>query len=466
MAVAEVRALVAGRQFDSAGATLWWAERRLAAAGACSTISAASCASSATPGPASRASPARSPAARIRGLRVYEGAFDAFGLGRPLAPFSDLLRLALGPGEPGSAVGRVLPGQESLAPLLGSLLETQVEQSALVAGLDDDARAGSAKLVVDLLCAAEVPTLAVLEDLHWADELAADARGAQLRLPGSRLALVTTSRPGAAATVPSLPELLTGDIAAIVRDTWSRLGGGVLPDNYVDTLAGSAAGNPLFAETVTELARHSARPGEPLPEVPLPDHVLPFLTMQLDALGDAAQEATLRAAVLGRPATGAELAEVFGGDPAEIESHLLLLAEAAIARRTAARTWLRHATVAEALLARASHESRAPLHERVCRHLIAQEAPVRKSPAAERTVDCPMWSCASTATRGQTPGLLGPSARRGTGPSSRSRAVAPSIPPTSLRWPSSSSSSATPSAPSSSSRAYPIRRRWRPASPD
>ena len=384
VAVAEVRRLVAaGRQFDSGGATpmvgraveLAAAERLLDDLGDVLRIVG-------DPGSGkSRLADEIARRARIRGLLVYEGAFDAFGLGRPLAPFSDLLRLVLGPyDELGSAVGRVLPGQEPLAPLLGSLLDHPLGHTALIDGLDDDERAElREKLVVDLLCATDVPTLAVLEDLHWADELSLRMVAAlESRLPGSRLALVTTSRPGSADTVRPLPELPKTDIAAIVRDTWGRLGGGELPGTYVDTLADRAAGSPLFAETVTELARHAARPGEPLPALPLPDQLLPFLTAQLDALGDAVQETALRAAVLGRSATGAELAEVFGGDPVAIESHLSLLAEAAIARRTGARTWLRHATVAEALLARAAHGTRAPLHERVCRHLIAHDAPVRE----------------------------------------------------------------------------------------
>ena len=382
--VAEVHSLItAGRQFDSAGATpmvgraveLAAAERILDELGDVLRVVG-------DPGSGkSRLAGEIARRARIRGLRVYEGAFDAFGLGRPLGPFLDLLRLVLGPDDdPAAAVARLLPGQEPLAPLLGSLLDHPLEDTALTAGLDDDARAElREKLMVDLLCATEVPTLAVLEDLHWADELSLRLLAAlELGLPGSRLALVTTSRPGSADAVQPLPELPEEDIAAIVRDTWSRLGGGELPGTYVDTLAERAAGSPLFAETVTELARHAARPGEPLPLVPLPDQLLPFLTTQLDALGDAAQETALRTAVLGRPATGAELAEVFGGDPAAIESHLSLLSEAAIARRTGARTWLRHATVAEALLARAAHGTRAPLHERVCHHLIAHDAPVRE----------------------------------------------------------------------------------------
>jgi tetratricopeptide (TPR) repeat protein len=291
------------------------------------------------------------------------------------------LRLVLGDhDEVAPAIDRILPGQGVLAPLLGPLLNRPLEDTPLTAGLDDDARAElREQLVVDVLCADDVPTLAVLEDLHWADELSLRTLAAlESRLAGTRLALVTTSRPGVADTVSPLPELPESDIAAIVRDTWSRLGGGQLPDTYVKTLVDRAAGSPLFAETVTELARHGARPGQPLPAVPLPDQLLPVLTMQIDELGDSAQETALRAAVLGRPATGAELADVFGGDPATVEQHLGLLVDAAIARRAGARTWLRHATVAEALLARAAHGTRAPLHERVCRHLIEHDAPARE----------------------------------------------------------------------------------------
>ena len=145
------------------------------------------------------------------------------------------------------------------------------------------------------------------------------------------------------------------------------------------TLADRAAGSPLFAESVTELARHGALPGEPLPSVPVPDQLLPFLTMQLDGLGDAAQETAL---LDGSARTTGDRFRAWprcsAASPHTIEGHLALLVEAAIARRTGARTWLRHATVAEALLARAAHGTRAPLHERVCRHLIEQAAPARE----------------------------------------------------------------------------------------
>jgi class 3 adenylate cyclase/tetratricopeptide (TPR) repeat protein len=382
--VAAVESLLAGgREFDSTGATpivgraeeLAAAEELLDRVGGILRVEG-------VPGSGkSRLAGEIARRARIRGLRVYEGAFDAFGLGRPLAPIADLLRLVLGDhDEVAPAIDRILPGQGVLAPLLGPLLNRPLEDTPLTAGLDDDARAElREQLVVDVLCADDVPTLAVLEDLHWADELSLRALAAlESRLAGTRLALVTTSRPGVADTVSPLPELPESDIAAIVRDTWSRLGGGQLPDTYVKTLVDRAAGSPLFAETVTELARHGARPGQPLPAVPLPDQLLPVLTMQLDDLGDSAQETALRAAVLGRPATGAELADVFGGDPATVEQHLGLLVDAAIARRAGARTWLRHATVAEALLARAAHGTRAPLHERVCRHLIEHDAPARE----------------------------------------------------------------------------------------
>jgi hypothetical protein len=326
--VAAVESLLAGgREFDSAGATpivgraeeLAAAEELLDRLGGILRVEG-------VPGSGkSRLAGEIARRARIRGLRVYEGAFDAFGLGRPLAPIADLLRLVLGDhDEVAPAIDRILPGQGALAPLLGPLLDRPLEDTPLTAGLDDDARAElREQLVVDVLCADDVPTLAVLEDLHWADELSLRTLAAlESRLAGTRLALVTTSRPGLADTVSPLPELPESDIAAIVRDTWSRLGGGQLPDTYVKTLVDRAAGSPLFAETVTELARHGARPGQPLPAVPLPDQLLPVLTMQLDELGDSAQETALRAAVLGRPATGAELADVFGGDPATVEQHL------------------------------------------------------------------------------------------------------------------------------------------------
>src|SRR5262249_37486429 len=161
--------------------------------------------------------------------------------------------------------------------------------------------------------------------------------------------------------------------ASIVRDTWGRLGGAELPQEYVDRVVERASGSPLFAQTVTEVVRRGYRPGVPLPQPPMPDALLPFVTARLDALGDSAQVTALRARVLGRPTSGQELAHVFQCDVAEIAADIARLADAGIAQSTPGRESLmrlRHPAVAGALLTRASHADRAPLHELVCRYLV------------------------------------------------------------------------------------------------
>ncbi len=400
VAVAEVLALqTAGRRFDSSGDTpLVGRENELAAAeelldGVSGGVGALLAIVGDAGSGKSRLAAEIARRAGVRGLRIRSSAFEAFGLGRPLAPFAELLRLGLEPmaltnaDELGAAVTRALPNHPPLAPLLGPLLDVPVRDSGLTAGLREEERSELARrLVVDLLCATTAPTLIVLEDLHWADELSIDLLGdLASRLSTTMLAVVTTSRarpPVEPARTRTLGDLSPDQLATVVRDTWSGLGGGELPASYVDTLAQRAAGNPLFAETVTELVRRASRPGEPLPAVPLPDQLLPYLGVQLDALGDTAQHTALCLAVLGRPATSAEIARVFGLDVVAVDHDVALLVDAGIARRVEggrdALVWLRHATVAEALLTRASHAARVPLHERVCRYLITSDASARE----------------------------------------------------------------------------------------
>ena len=335
----------------------------------------------------------------VRRLRVRLGVFEAFGLGQPLGPFAELLRLRLGRDAVATgdgleaAIAAIRPGGGALAPLLGSVLDLAVEETGLTATLTEEERSELARgLVIDLLCSDPEPTLIVLEDAHWADEASLRLIDELApRLPAASLALVITERRevgarngddrrrGRTVTLADLPH---SDLATVVGDTWSRLGGGALPRQYVETLVERSAGRPLFAETVTELVRRSFRPGEPLPEVPLPDELFPFLTARLDALGHSAQRTALCSAALGRPTSAAELCAIFGVDQGAAESDLAVLEATGIVRRfevgDGSRVWLRHATVAEALLARASHADRTPLHEHVARHLIGCGASARE----------------------------------------------------------------------------------------
>ena len=229
--VAAVESLLAGgREFDSAATPIVGRAEELAAAEELLDRLGGILRVGGAPGSGkSRLAGEITRRARIRGLRVYEGAFDAFGLGRPLAPIADLLRLVLGSPRRGRARDRSDPPRPGCAgttsrPAVGSAARGH---SAHRRAQADDARAELRERVVDVLCADDVPTLAVLEDIHWADELSLRTLATlESRLAGTRLALVTTSRPGLVDTVLPLPELPESDIAAIVRDTWSRLGGG------------------------------------------------------------------------------------------------------------------------------------------------------------------------------------------------------------------------------------------------
>ncbi|MFZ0323579.1 MAG: AAA family ATPase, partial [Actinomycetes bacterium] len=141
--------------------------------------------------------------ARIRGLVVRTSAFEAFGVSRPFGPFADFVRERPGlrrivtDHDLATAIAAVRPGDENLAPLLGSLLGLEERETAATVGLTADQRSElGRRLLVDLLCASATPTLLVLEDLHWGDEaslrLLADLSA---RLPLTSVSMVTTRRP-------------------------------------------------------------------------------------------------------------------------------------------------------------------------------------------------------------------------------------------------------------------------------
>jgi adenylate cyclase len=396
--------------------------------------------------------------ARIRGLAVRTGGFEAFGMSSPLGPFAHFVR-----DRPGlsplktqrdlwAAVAEVRPGDEGLAPLLGPLIGVSVPETNATIGLSDDQRADlGRRLVVDLLCAAPTPTLFVVEDVHWADE-ASRSLLAELgpRLRGSSVSLVTTRRPG---PVPGCdPSLALGDLprerlATIVRDTWSRLGGSELPDEYVAVLVERAAGSPMFAQTVTELVRRGYQPGVPLPEVPLPDQLLPFLTAQIDTLGDSAQRTALEAAILGRPVSADELARVFAASAAEVRSDVVRLAAGGSCVRSVrptTRSWRCATPPSPRPWWRARRTPSGSRCTSASAGIWSPPKPRRaRSPATWSTVTSSSSSRRGTGPRVKRRRQPGHSMRHATGPSSRwlppPTAGAPTLSPS----PSSSNSSAT-----------------------
>ena len=342
---------------------------------------------------------ARRAAVPGRDVRVVR--FPPFGGGRPLGPFLDVV------GDRG------VPATARLSPR---------ERAELTRQLAADALTGMGGVLV-------------VEDAHWADD---ESRAMLASLDPARICLVTAGRddPSLAGETIELADLPAADLRTIALDTWGRLGGVDLPAAYLDEIAERAAGSPLFAQTVTELARRGYRPGVPLPEVPLPDRLLPFLTARLDALGDAVQATALRMAVLGRPVRPQKLAEVFGLDAAEAD-HVVLLVDAGIARMSDGHAVLRHGSVGRALLGRASHADRSPLHALVCRYLLGIGASPRDVAAHLEHCEIPGLQPDTYRAARDEAAALWALREAITGPRWRWRAATP---PTSSPWPSWSSS--------------------------
>jgi DNA-binding CsgD family transcriptional regulator len=185
------------------------------------------------------------------GCEVFWGAGDELGQALPLVPFLEGLRVR----EPSAN-----PRRNTIVRLL---------RGEVAADRGTDVSAALAEQLLALVaeqCAAQ-PTVLVVDDLHWADQVSVTLWSRLARsVPQTRLLLVGMMRP-----VPQREDLLAlrrvvGDAArlqltelteAAVADLVAALAGGK-PDSNLLRLADGAAGNPLYVtELVAALARSS-----------------------------------------------------------------------------------------------------------------------------------------------------------------------------------------------------------------
>ncbi|MDQ6696662.1 MAG: AAA family ATPase [Actinomycetota bacterium] len=326
----------------------------------------------------------------LLGVAVERERFEGYGLGASYGPFRGLLarRLELqpgaGPAEVEVALSRTMPGHERALPLIAGILGVNVHDNVFTGRMPDDERAElTRRTVVSLLSMVDEPTVLVIEDVHWADEASAAALASLAEASGkSRLSVVTTRRPAERGhpripgPVVELSDLSPDDLSTIVRDTWSALGGAQLDDEQVGQIVDRSSGSPLYAAVVCELVRSTWSPGRPLPDVPLHEELLGFLSEQLDSLPGDLGELALRCAIVGRAVTSADLSTMFHLEKRALDADLGRLSEAGVLRLGAHGYELRHATLGDALRERVSHADRAPLHRAVAQWLMARgEAP-------------------------------------------------------------------------------------------
>jgi predicted ATPase len=259
----------------------------------------------------------------------------------------DLLRSAIGAGETSEseetrahlsdAVARYLGGSPEAASVLADLLSLGLlpEEQQILETLDSRARqARYVRTIGELLRrrSEERPTVALVEDVHWADPTSVLVLRRLLPLAADApILFCLTSRPdvdapawpmlsdaGAITDAPAvtigLERLATGDTEALVHALLDAAGVHVADEK---SLLAHAEGNPLFAEELVRMLiertgeRDDSKPSASEGDIPATIHGL--LLARLDALPAPARRTARLAAVVGRRFSARLLGEVRAG---------------------------------------------------------------------------------------------------------------------------------------------------------
>jgi class 3 adenylate cyclase/tetratricopeptide (TPR) repeat protein len=166
-----------------------------------------------------------------------------------------------------------------------------------------------------LQLSARRPVLAVVEDLHWADEISQQALASLTEIvPSAPVLLVLTSRPGdsdlfaerAAVTHVVLRQLDNDESTALTEDL---LPGASRPPELQRLITAKAEGNPFYLEEVTKtlletdvLARTngSYQLQRPIEDIHIPETIQEVILSRIDRLEAEAKRAIQLASVIGR----------------------------------------------------------------------------------------------------------------------------------------------------------------------
>jgi class 3 adenylate cyclase len=296
--------------------------------------------------------------------------------------------------------------------------------------------------------AEHAPTVLVVEDLHWADNILLDFLDHLIDWAAEvPLLVLATARPELLARRPgwgggkpnsatvSLTPLSEADTARLVG---SLLGQALLPAELQAALLARAGGNPLYAE---EFVRMLADRGflrrvggtwqlERAEELPLPETVQGIIAARLDTLAAEDKALVQDAAVLGKVGWLGALAALGDAEPAALEARLHTLERRELLRRerrsavAGERQYaFRHVLVRDVAYAQLPRAARADRHQRVARWLEAcHRTGPRTGPSSWPTTGRPRWGTPEPSAR-KLPSWL-----RGRGWRCETRA--------STRWPS------------------------------
>jgi class 3 adenylate cyclase len=251
------------------------------------------------------------------------------------------------------------------------------------------------------------PTVVVVEDLHWADEVLLDfldhltdwAADVPLLVVCTARPELLSRRPGWAggklnAATIALSPLSEADTARLVA---ALLGQALLPAELQTILLARAGGNPLYAE---EYVRMLADRGflrktggswqlERADQLPLPESVQGIIAARLDALGSEEKALLQDAAVLGKVGWVGALAALGGAEPFALEQSLHALERRELLRRerrsavAGERQYaFRHVLVRDVAYAQLPRATRATKHQQAA-HWLQALAPDRAEDRAE-----------------------------------------------------------------------------------
>ena len=263
--------------------------------------------------------------ARAVGFQQLEAAGEPYAKGQPYAAVRGLLRQLVGvtpeaPRDVAGAqltgfVGSVLPELVPWLPLVAVPFDAAVEPTPETRSLDPaasrDRLHDSVATLLDRLLL--MPSLIVVEDLHWLDDASHWLLAHLVARPAARPWLVVvTSRPGTSLLAADESPAARIDLAPLAEEAATALalatGDAALSEETVGAVVARAGGNPLFVRALV-LAAAAGEAVDTLPET-----VESTLMALIDQLAPADRMLLRHAAVVGPTFEAAVVEEVLGDE--------------------------------------------------------------------------------------------------------------------------------------------------------
>jgi class 3 adenylate cyclase/tetratricopeptide (TPR) repeat protein len=320
------------------------------------------------------------------------GAGRSYEAATPFAAIRDLLRRWWGLADAGDPFSRVQAAIDAAgtdfpdaAALLSHLagVDLPADEGAFIAALDSPilhSRAGSALMAYLEALATSRPTVMVLEDLHWSDDLSLALFEAVMDLTERfPIGLVMAMRPYREDRSWRIHQIADQDhphrYHHVALTPLTHEQGGELLDALLEGLeidAGTrrrildrSAGNPLFLEEMVRTLGETQSSD-------VPESLTAILTARLDRLDDAARFVVQMASVIGAEFDRATLGALLGGTTPDREI-VDLLRRGILIETGRGMLAFRHVLMQEAAYGTILRRTRRDLHRVVADHLIANQ---------------------------------------------------------------------------------------------